>query len=194
MYPTRSTWGTTSLKSSSHLPLIKLCQLANPVRLALGRVSLLTKPGTDRVGDGYENNRYGADFHLNNRRRWLVLETITSGVSLINSKSVAHIDRHPSPGKRTSMRILRPSSQPSLCIKNSPGRRRDLRVKMWGTSSPHDKLAGNLGHVIEAAQIGRSRSDRVKAGRISPGNLRLLQQYRHQPTILQRLIILLLPA
>jgi hypothetical protein len=27
---------------------------------------------------------------------------------------------------------------------------------MWGTSSPTDKLAGDLGNVIEAAQIGVS--------------------------------------
>jgi hypothetical protein len=34
-------------------------------------------------------------------------------------------------------------------IKNSPGCRRDFRVKMWGTSSPDDKLTGDLGNVIE---------------------------------------------
>jgi hypothetical protein len=39
----------------------------------------------------------------------------------------------------------------ALVIKNSPGCRRDFRVKMWGTSSPDDKLTGNLGNVIEAA-------------------------------------------
>ena len=37
----------------------------------------------------------------------------------------------------------------ALVIKNSPGRRCDLRVKMLGTSSPTDKLTG----VTEAAQI-----------------------------------------
>ena len=37
----------------------------------------------------------------------------------------------------------------ALVIKNSPGRRRDFRVKMWGTSSPDDKLTGDLGNVIE---------------------------------------------
>jgi hypothetical protein len=37
----------------------------------------------------------------------------------------------------------------ALVIKNSPGRIRDFRVKMWGTSSPDDKLTGDLGNVIE---------------------------------------------
>src|SRR5436190_1532056 len=37
----------------------------------------------------------------------------------------------------------------ALVIKNSPGCRRDLRVKMWGTSSPEDKLTGGLGNVID---------------------------------------------
>jgi hypothetical protein len=30
---------------------------------------------------------------------------------------------------------------------------------MWGTLSPEDKLAGDLGNVIEAASIGGRRSD-----------------------------------
>src|SRR5260370_31693698 len=67
----------------------------------------------------------------------------------------------------------------ALLIKNSPGCRRDFRVKMWGTSSPDDKLTGDLGNVIEATQIGGRRSDRLMAGKLSPGNFGLLQQYRH---------------
>jgi hypothetical protein len=58
----------------------------------------------------------------------------------------------------------------ALLIKNSPGCRRDFRVKMWGTSSPDDKLTGDLGNVIEATQIGGRRSDRLMAGKLSPGN------------------------
>ncbi|SRR6266704_2529580 len=65
----------------------------------------------------------------------------------------------------------------ALLIKNSPGCRRDFRVKMWGTSSPDDKLTGDLGNVIEATQIGGRRSDRLMAGKLSPGNFGLLQQY-----------------
>jgi hypothetical protein len=34
--------------------------------------------------------------------------------------------------------------------------------------------------VIEAIQIGGRRSDRLLAGKLSPGNLGLLQQYRHE--------------
>src|SRR6266536_280665 len=71
----------------------------------------------------------------------------------------------------------------ALVIKNSPGCRRDFRVKMWGTSSPDDKLTGDLGNVIETTQIGGSRSDRLTAGKLSPGNFGLLQQYRHEADI-----------
>ena len=71
----------------------------------------------------------------------------------------------------------------ALVIKNSPGCRRDFRVKMWGTSSPDDKLTGDLGNVIEATQIGGRRSDRLTAGKLSPGNFGLLQQYLPQPCL-----------
>jgi hypothetical protein len=67
-----------------------------------------------------------------------------------------------------------------LAIKNSFGRRRDFHVKMWGTSSPEDKLTGDLGNVIEATSIGGRRSDFFPAGKLAPGNLGLLQQYRHK--------------
>src|SRR5258705_8730757 len=51
----------------------------------------------------------------------------------------------------------------ALVIKNSPGFGRDLRVRMWGTSSPTDKLTGDLGNVIEATQIGGRLSARLPA-------------------------------
>src|SRR5262249_822153 len=51
---------------------------------------------------------------------------------------------------------------------------------MWGTSSPEDKLAGDLGNVIEATSIGGRRSDFFTAKKLAPDNLRLLQQYRHK--------------
>jgi hypothetical protein len=66
-----------------------------------------------------------------------------------------------------------------LVIKNSFGRRRDFRVKMWGTSSPDDKLTGDLRNVIEATSIGGRRSDFFTPEKLVPGNLGLLQQYRH---------------
>jgi hypothetical protein len=62
-------------------------------------------------------------------------------------------------------------------IKNSPGFRRDFRVKMWGTSSPDDKLTGDLGNVIETVKIGGRGSDRLMAIELSPSNFGLLQQY-----------------
>jgi hypothetical protein len=56
---------------------------------------------------------------------------------------------------------------------------------MWGTSLREDKLAGDLGNVIEATIRGR-RSDFFTARKLAPGNLGLLQQYRHQPEVLTR--------
>jgi hypothetical protein len=47
----------------------------------------------------------------------------------------------------------------ALAIKISFGCTRDFRVKLWGTSSPEDKLAGNLGNVIEATSTGGRRWD-----------------------------------
>ena len=66
----------------------------------------------------------------------------------------------------------------ALVIKNSPGRRRDFRVKMWGTSSPDDELTGDFGNAIEATQIAGRRLVRLVAGNLSPGNFGLLQ---HNP-------------
>jgi hypothetical protein len=51
---------------------------------------------------------------------------------------------------------------------------------MWGTSSPDDKLTGDLPNEIEATQIGGFRSDRVIARKLAPGSFGLLQQYRHK--------------
>jgi hypothetical protein len=60
---------------------------------------------------------------------------------------------------------------------NSPGYGRDFYVKMWGTSSPDDKLTGDLGNVIEATQIGGRWSDCLMARKLSSSNFGLLQQY-----------------
>jgi hypothetical protein len=45
------------------------------------------------------------------------------------------------------------------------------------TSSPDDKLTGDLGSMIETTQIGGRRPDRLMTGKLSPGNFGLLQQY-----------------
>src|ERR1700731_3379654 len=68
----------------------------------------------------------------------------------------------------------------ALVIKISFGCTRGFRVKMWGTSSPEDKLAGDLGNVIEATSNGGRRSDFSTAEKLAPGNLGLLQQNRHE--------------
>src|SRR5262245_8192976 len=52
----------------------------------------------------------------------------------------------------------------ALLIKNSPGYRRDVRVKMWGTSSSDDKLVSDLAKATEAIKIAARRSDRLMAG------------------------------
>jgi hypothetical protein len=49
---------------------------------------------------------------------------------------------------------------------------------MWGTSSPDDKHTGDLGNAIEVIEIGDRWSDGLIAGKLSPGNFGLLQQYR----------------
>src|SRR5262249_34012602 len=64
--------------------------------------------------------------------------------------------------------------------KNSAGRGCDFHVKMWGTSSPDDKLTGDLGNVIEVTQIRGHRADRLMARKLSSSNFGLLQQYRHK--------------
>jgi len=50
---------------------------------------------------------------------------------------------------------------------------------MWGTSSPDDKLVSDLAKATEAIKIAARRSDRLMAGKLSPLNFGLLQQYRH---------------
>src|SRR5262245_54606259 len=75
-------------------------------------------------------------------------------------------------------------------IKNSPGCRRNFRVKMWGTSSPDDELTGDFGNVIEATQIGGRRLVRLIAGNLSPGNFRLLQ---HNLPISRHMHLALIP-
>src|SRR5262245_30865591 len=62
----------------------------------------------------------------------------------------------------------------ALGFKNSEGCGRGF-VKMWGTSSPDDKLTGDLGNASEAIRIGDCFLFRVFAKNSSPCNLRLLQ-------------------
>jgi hypothetical protein len=73
-----------------------------------------------------------------------------------------------------------------LIFKISSGCTLDFRVNMWGTSLPEDKLAGDLGNVIEATSIRGRRSDFSTVGKLAPGHLGLLQQYRHKAGVLRR--------
>jgi len=65
----------------------------------------------------------------------------------------------------------------ALVIKNFSGFRRDFSAKMWGTSSPNDKLADDLGNAIEVTRISGRRSDFFTTEKLAPDNLGLLQQY-----------------
>ena len=67
----------------------------------------------------------------------------------------------------------------ALLIKNSKGYRRDVRVNMWGTSSPDDKLVTDLAKATETTKIATRRLDPLVAGNLSPRKFGLLQQYRH---------------
>ena len=49
-----------------------------------------------------------------------------------------------------------------------------------GTSSPDGKPTGDLGSAIEKTNIDGRRPDGLLAEKLSPGNFRLLQQYRPQ--------------
>src|ERR1700731_5133361 len=53
--------------------------------------------------------------------------------------------------------------------KISFGCTRDFRVNMWATSLPEDKLAGDLGKLIEATSISGRRSDFFYSRKISAG-------------------------
>src|SRR5262245_13715690 len=65
----------------------------------------------------------------------------------------------------------------ALLIKNSPGCRRDFRVKMWGTSSPDDKLTGDLG---TRGRHGRRSGCRRKAGKSSGQTSKVLNPRRSE--------------
>jgi hypothetical protein len=69
----------------------------------------------------------------------------------------------------------------ALVIKISFGCAREFCVKMWGTSSPEDKLAGNLGNVIEAISTGGRRVGFFLQHKISAEQFGTLQQYLPQP-------------
>jgi hypothetical protein len=68
----------------------------------------------------------------------------------------------------------------ALVIKISFGCTHDFRVEMWGTSLREDKLAGDLGNVIEATSILGRRPNFFTAEKLAPHHLGLLQQYRHK--------------
>ena len=61
--------------------------------------------------------------------------------------------------------------------KFSFGCTRDFRVKMWGTSSPDDKLTDDLRNAIEGTRISGRRWSFLTAEKLAPSDLGLLQQY-----------------
>src|SRR5262249_19036907 len=73
----------------------------------------------------------------------------------------------------------------ALVIKISFGRRRDFRVKMWGTSLLEEKLADDLGNVIEGRAESVVVSQIFSKGKLAPSSLRLFQQHRHQAAVVE---------
>src|SRR6516225_8804527 len=73
----------------------------------------------------------------------------------------------------------------ALVIKISFGRTRDFRVKMWGTSSPDDKLTDGLRNAIEDTRISGRRWIFLTAEKLAPSDLGLLQQYRHRAALVR---------
>jgi hypothetical protein len=71
-------------------------------------------------------------------------------------------------------------------IKISFGCTHDFRVKMWGTSLPEDKLAGDLGNVIEATSTGGRRSDFFYSRKISTGQFGTFATISAKTGLLQR--------
>jgi hypothetical protein len=71
----------------------------------------------------------------------------------------------------------------ALVIKIYFGCTGDFRVKMWGTSSPDDKLTDDLRNAIEGTRISGRRWIFLTAEKLAPGDLGLLQQYRHQAAV-----------
>ena len=68
----------------------------------------------------------------------------------------------------------------ALVIKIYFGCTGDFRVKMWGTSSPDDKLTDDLGNAIEGTRISGRRWIFLTVEKLAPSDLGLLQQNRHQ--------------
>src|SRR5215475_8638007 len=68
MNPIRSTWGATSLSSSTFSADRRRVPIGEPCEVAVGTRIVADKTGTDRIANKYENYWYGADFLLNNRR------------------------------------------------------------------------------------------------------------------------------
>ena len=56
---------------------------------------------------------------------------------------------------------------------------------MWGTSSPDDKLTDDLRNAIEGTRISGRRWSFLTAEKLAPGDLGLLQQYRHTAAVNQ---------
>src|SRR6516225_9060483 len=65
----------------------------------------------------------------------------------------------------------------ALVIKIYFGCTGDFRVKMWGTSSPDDKLTDDLGNAIEGTRISGRRWIFLTAEKLAPSDSGLLQQY-----------------
>src|SRR5215471_11060372 len=66
----------------------------------------------------------------------------------------------------------------ALLIKNSKGYRRDVRVNMWGTSSPDDELVSDLAKATEAVKI--AMNPKCWRALVMSGDSDLMRGHRHE--------------
>ena len=154
------------------------CRQAQPPSPRLS--TRLLPPGTKPGPNDWKKLGYGGPWRIG--AQILALEGIAVRVLIGVFVEVQHSRLHPPRGPLSldveSARGRFCCKSPfALVIKISFGCTRRFRVKMWGASSPADKLAGDLGNVIEATSISGRRSDFFTAKKLAPSNLRLLQQY-----------------
>ena len=156
-----------------------------PVPFSQGQEIVAGIPGAKFVPLESRNHFILADEPANRNSSMLSLRFWATGAygaryrALRHSRSECRGVFQPSNEIGSSRRLRSSLPLPGPRSPFSPGCTRDFRVKMWGTSSPGGKLAGDLGNVFEATRNGDRRSDRLLAGKLSSGNIGLLQQNRH---------------
>ena len=100
-------------------------------------------------------------------------------------------DKRPPQSAASSFDALHESGHGRYCckslfaplIEDFSGCRRGYRVSMWGTSSHGDELTGDFANELDAISIDDRGLFCLSAGKLSHGNLGLLQQNRPAPEV-----------